>query len=54
MGRYYCYRYTLIDEVNEEYSFWCQHRDKQYSVDPIHASIKEEHQEDSIGVLDST
>ena len=45
---------TLIDEVNEEYSFWCPHQDKEYPVDSIHTSTKEEYHEDSTGVLDDT
>ena len=45
---------TLIDEVIEDYSFWHSHQDKEYSIDSIHASTKEEHHKDSIGVLDGT
>ena len=47
---------TLINKVNEEYSFWRPHRDKEHPVDSIHANTKEEHHgehhEDSIGVID--
>ena len=41
----------LICEVNEEYFFWRPHGEP---VDSIHASTKEEHHEDSFGVLDDT
>ena len=44
----------MIDEVNVEHSFWRPHQDEEYPVDTIHASTKEEHHEDSIGVLDGT
>ena len=40
--------------MNEEHFFWSLHQDKGYPVGLIHASIKEEHHEDLIGVLDCT
>ena len=43
---------TLINEVNKEYPFWRPHQDKEYQFGSIHAMPKEEHHEDSIGVLD--
>ena len=32
--------HTLIDEVNEEYSFWRPHQNEEYPVDPIPVSYK--------------
>ena len=42
---------TLIDEVNEEYPFWCPDQGEKHPDDSIHIHTKEEFHEDSIGIF---